>query len=86
VGNGEKKIGEAVKEEILMTVNIEIKIVPFGQIRLEVGKPASPVGEKQVTPVREAFRYHEPEETVSRIYEVRYEKGSTDYIVPFSTR
>lgn len=68
-----------------MPTNIEIKVVPFGQIRLEIGKPIPSVEERQAFPTREAVRYHEPQETASRIYEIQYDEKSTNYIVPLST-
>lgn len=68
-----------------MPTNIEIKVVPFGQIKLEIGKPIPSVEERQAFPAREAVQYHEPQETASRIYEVQYGEKSTNYIVPLST-
>jgi len=67
-----------------MLMNVEIKIVPFGQIRLEIGK-LTPSEERHAIPVREAVRYCEPQETASLIYEVRYEEKLMNYIVPLST-
>lgn len=68
-----------------MPINVEIKVVPFGQIRLEVGKPV-PSGEKpQTLPVKEVIRYREPQETSYRIYEVQYGEKPANYIVPLST-
>jgi len=67
-----------------MLMNIEIKIVPFGQIMLEIGK-LTPSEERQTIPVREAVRYREPQETASLIYDVRYEEKLTNYIIPLST-
>lgn len=69
-----------------MPVNLEIKIVPFGQVRLEIGKLAPPVEERQTVPNREALRYYEPQETASRIYEVEYGEKIATYVVPLSTR
>jgi hypothetical protein len=68
-----------------MPVNIEIKVVPFGEVRLEIGKPIPSVEERQAVPVREAVRYYEPQETASRIYEVQYGEKLTNYVVPLST-
>lgn len=68
-----------------MPINIEIKIVPLGQIRFEIGKPVPPVEESQALPVQEAVRYREPQETASRIYEVQYGEKLPNYIVPLST-
>jgi len=68
-----------------MSTNIEIKIVPFGQIRLEIGKPIPAVEERQAFPTREAVRYQEPQETALRRYEVQYGEKTMHYIVPLST-
>lgn len=68
-----------------MIVNVEIKIVPFGQMRLEIGKRTPSIEERQLVRVQEGVRYYEPQETASRIYEVEYGEKLTNYIVPFST-
>jgi hypothetical protein len=68
-----------------MSINIEIKVVPFGQVRFEIGKPVPFVEESQAFPMQEAVRYHEPQETASRIYEVQYGEKLTLYVVPLST-
>jgi hypothetical protein len=67
----------------IMIMNVEIKIVPFGQMRLEIGKP--PIEESQAVLIREAVRYYEPQETASRIYEIQYRENFTNCIVPLST-
>lgn len=68
-----------------MPTSIEIKIVPFGQVRLEIGKPVPTVKECQAFPTREAVRYQEPQETNSLRYEVEYGEIPANYIVPLST-
>jgi hypothetical protein len=68
-----------------MAINVEIKVVPFGQLRLEIGKLVPSVEKPQAFPVKEAVRYREPQETSSRIYEVQYREKPTNYIVPLST-
>jgi len=68
-----------------MPMNVEIRIVPFGQVRLEIGKFTPPFEERQGISVREAVHYCEPQETAPRIYEVQYGEKLTNYIVPLST-
>lgn len=68
-----------------MQINIEIKVVPFGQVRLETGKPIPLSEERQTVSVREVGRYREPQETASQIYEVQYGENLPNYIVPLST-
>jgi len=68
-----------------MPVNIEIKVVPFGQLKLEIGKLAASAEKPQTFSVKEVIRYREPQETSSRLYEVQYGEKPTDYIVPLST-
>jgi len=68
-----------------MPINVEIKVVPFGQLRLELGKLVPSAEKPQTFPAKEAIRYCEPQETSSRIYEVQYGEKPTNYIVPLST-
>ena len=68
-----------------MSMNVEVKIIPFGQVRLEMGKPTPLIEEWPAVKIREAFHYCEPQETASRIYEVQYGGKLTYYIVPLST-
>ena len=68
-----------------MPINVEIKVVPFGEVRLEIGKSVLLVEERQAIPEPQVIRYHEPRETVSGIYEVQYVERLTNYIVPLST-
>ena len=68
-----------------MPINIEIKIVPFGQVRFDISKPVPSVEESQAFPVREAVQYREPQKTASRIYEVQYGERPVNYIVPLFT-
>jgi hypothetical protein len=70
------------KEELPMAVNINLKITPFGQVILELGKPASPSEEFKVTTEQEEPCYRVPQETASFIYELRYEEEAKNYIVP----
>lgn len=69
-----------------MPINIEIKVVPFGQVRLEIGKTVFLIEERQTIPESQVIRYHEPRETVSEIYEVQYVEKLTNYITPLTTR
>jgi len=68
-----------------MLINVEIKVIPFGRIRLEIGKPILAIEERQAIPALEAVHYREPQETASRIYEVQYAERLMNYIVPLST-
>ena len=69
-----------------MPINIEIKVVPFGGVRLEIGKSVLLAEEPQAIPESQVIRYHEPRETVSGIYEVQYVEKLTNYIIPLTTR
>lgn len=69
-----------------MPINVEIKVVPFGGVRLEIGKSVLLVEEPQAIPEPQVIRYHEPRETVSEIYEVQYVEKLTNYIIPLTTR
>jgi len=68
-----------------MPINVDIKVVPFGQINMEIGKPAPSIKEQPAITAQEEVRYCEPQESASRIYDVRYEKGLKNYTVPLST-
>lgn len=68
-----------------MTVNVNLKTTPFGQVVFEIGKPTPPIEMNPVIPAREEIYYHEPLETALRIYEIPYQKESTNYVVPPST-
>ncbi len=68
-----------------MTVNINFRITPFGQVVFEIGKPTLPVEANPVVPLREEPRYREPLETASRIFEVQYQEELTNYFVLPST-
>jgi hypothetical protein len=69
-----------------MPINIEIKVVPFGQVRLEIGKPVLLIEERRMIPKPQVIRYHEPQETFSGVYEVQYVEKLTNYIIPLTTR
>jgi hypothetical protein len=64
-----------------MTVHINYKVTPFGQIILEIGQPVFQVEAPPILPERREIYYHEPMETVMRIYELQYEE-TTDYVIP----
>ncbi len=68
-----------------MPINIEIKVVPFGQLRFEIGKPVPPFEGSPSFIMKEPARYHEPTETSSQIYEVQYKEKPKNYIAPPST-
>lgn len=68
-----------------MPINIEIKVVPFGQLRFEIGKPVPSLEESPAFITKEPARYHEPKETSSQIYEVQYKEKPKNYIAPPST-
>lgn len=68
-----------------MPINVEIKIVPFGQLKLQIGTLVPSAEKPETFPVKEVVRYCEPWETSSRIYEVQYGEKPTNYIVPLST-
>lgn len=68
-----------------MTINVDIKVVQFGQIRLQIGKPVSLVEGYKKDKVREIVRYREPQETASRGFEIQYDEELTSYVVPQTT-
>jgi len=68
-----------------MQISIDIKTVPFGQLRMEIGKVIFPTKEYREMQAQELIRYCEPQVTASRIYEVEYEKKVTNYVIPLST-
>jgi hypothetical protein len=68
-----------------MAVNINLRVTPFGQLILEIGKPLLSVVESPTTPTTQGLHYTRPLQTASGIYEVQYEQESANYIVPLST-
>ena len=68
-----------------MAVNINLKLTLFGQVILELGKPAVPSEESKVATVPEEPRYREPQQTAPFIYELWYEEEAKNYIVPPAT-
>lgn len=67
-----------------MTVNVNFRVVAFGQLILEIGKPLPSVAESPTVPTHQEIHYTRPLQTASGIYEVQYEQESANYIVPFS--
>lgn len=67
-----------------MAININLRVTAFGQVIFEMGKPTLPT-EEQVGLLQEEVRYHEPQETASLVYELRYEEEAKNYIVPPAT-
>lgn len=69
-----------------MAINIGVKLTPFNQVTLVIGGPSFPVEEIPVaTPTHEEIRYQEPQETASRIYEIRYQEKPENYTAPLFT-
>jgi len=68
-----------------MEINVNVKIVPFGKVRLEIGKPVPLMEEHFVVPVQKEIHYREPQETASRIYEIQYQEELKNYVVPLTT-
>ena len=68
-----------------MLINVDIKIVPFGQAKLEISKPVLLMEEHSIVPVRKEFRYRMPQETAPRIYEIQYQEELKNYVVPLTT-
>lgn len=64
-----------------MAINVNLRVTSFGQVILEMGRPSPPT-EEQVGLVQKQVRYHEPQETASLVYELRYEEEAKNYIVP----
>ena len=55
-----------------MLINIETKIVPFGQVILKFGKPIVSVEEHQEVPDQTPLYYYVPQETSARIPDFQY--------------
>ncbi len=68
-----------------MTINVEIKIVNFGQIGMDVGRSVPKSEEAETTQLQETVRYQEPQETASRMQKLAYGEEPTGYVVPLST-
>ncbi|HKF36808.1 MAG TPA: hypothetical protein VKB35_07890 [Ktedonobacteraceae bacterium] len=69
-----------------MSININLQVVPFGQIVFKTDSPVYEVHEPLPSPVKEALQYHEPQQTVPVVYEIiYYEQQLTNFTVPSST-
>lgn len=68
-----------------MAIYVNVRVVSFGQIIFEIGKPAPPPEKSPIMPAHEEIRYRQPLETASRIYEVEYEQERRNYVTPYST-
>ena len=55
-----------------MSININLQIVPLGQIVFKTDSPVYEVHEPLPNPVQEMFQYHEPQQTVPVVYEMPY--------------
>ena len=70
---------------MLPIININFRILSFGQIILELGKPDPSNKNSKPIEVEQKFSYDVPKETVpSLIYELRYDEGSNNYF-PLTT-
>ncbi len=69
-----------------MSININLQVVPFGQIVFKTDSPVYEVHKPLPNPVQEMLQYHEPQQTVPVVYEIIiYEQLLTNFTVPSST-
>ena len=69
-----------------MSININLQVVPFGQIVFKTDSPIYEVYVPLPNPVKETLQYHEPQQTVPVVYEIiYYEQQLTNFTVPSST-
>jgi hypothetical protein len=68
-----------------MGININLRVVPFGEIVYRTVSPAGDVEEMAAVYGHEPTRYYVPRETAPRVLEIRYEQEIPEYRVPSST-
>ena len=68
-----------------MGININLRVVPFGEIVYQTVAPAGDAEEKAAVHVQEPAAYYVPRETAPRVLEIRYEQEIPEYRVPSST-
>jgi hypothetical protein len=69
-----------------MSINVNLQVVPFGQIIFKTDLPVYEEHQSLPDTVREEFQYREPQQTVPLVYEIIYnDQQLTDFTVPSST-
>ncbi len=69
-----------------MSIIINVQVVPFGNVILQIGLPAIQKETASLTDGSADIFYQEPVETASNIYEFLYEQPHNTYIVqPFTS-
>ena len=68
-----------------MSINVNLQVLPFGQIVLKVDSPVYEVREPLPNHVQETLEYHEPQQTVPFVYEFIYEQQLNNFVVSPST-
>lgn len=69
-----------------MQVTINIRLSPFGQVSLEVGKVPPVEKEQDVSEsAKEPIRYTEPLTAGLKNFQILYEQESRNYIIPQTT-
>ncbi len=69
-----------------MLINVNLQLVPFGQIVFKTDSPVYEIHESLPNPVQETLQYREPQQTVPLVYEIiYYEQLLSNFTVPSST-
>ena len=69
-----------------MQVTISIRLTPFGQVSLQVGKVPPIEKEQDVSQsAKQPIRYTEPATAGLRDFQILYEQESRTYIIPQTT-
>lgn len=67
-----------------MRVNINIKVIPFGQASFEIGKPIPALEQEKMPEEERKMIYIEPLTSGVQHFEIQYQE-SKNYIVPLTT-
>ncbi len=66
-----------------MLINVNLQLVPFGQIVFKTDSPVYEIHEPLPNPVQETLQYCEPQQTVPLVYEIiYYEQQLSNFTVP----
>ncbi len=65
-----------------MSITVNVQVVPFGRVILQIGSPTIQLGKSALTDASAEISYQEPIETASNVYEFLYEQQQNIYVVP----
>jgi hypothetical protein len=68
-----------------MSITINVQVIPFGNVILQIGSPTIRLETSSIPDAGAEIQYQEPVETASSVYEFLYEQQQNTYVVPSFT-